>query len=193
MPFSERQLSIINAAISLIARKGIQEMTIKNLAEEVGVSEAALYRHFPGKTDILLAILNSFESHIHSLLTHIENRDLTSLEKIRTLFQIHFKQFKQDPAITAVLFSEEIFQNEKLLADKVLSIMELNQKKILGWILAGQEENQIRKDIPASHLTIFLMGPLRLLIKKWRLTDYSFSIEEEGMKLWESLEKILAG
>ena len=41
--FSPRQIEIMEAAISLIDTKGIQELTIKNLSHDVGVTEAVQY------------------------------------------------------------------------------------------------------------------------------------------------------
>ena len=47
--FSDRQIEIMEAATQRIDHYGIQELTIKNLASDIGVSEAALYRHFKSK------------------------------------------------------------------------------------------------------------------------------------------------
>jgi len=59
---TERQEQIIEKSISLIAQKGIQGFTIKNLSKAIGFSEpAAIYRHFKSKTSILLAILDNFK------------------------------------------------------------------------------------------------------------------------------------
>ncbi|MBN1948990.1 MAG: helix-turn-helix transcriptional regulator, partial [Candidatus Cloacimonetes bacterium] len=57
---SERQQQIVNTAIRIIAGQGIQHLTTKNLAGAIGISEAALYRHFSSKHEILLAVLDAF-------------------------------------------------------------------------------------------------------------------------------------
>ena len=58
---TERQEEIILAAIALIAREGYKNLTIKKLASELNLSEAALYRHFVNKEDLLLSIMHYFE------------------------------------------------------------------------------------------------------------------------------------
>ncbi len=68
MSFTAKQKKIINAAIELIAEKSIQQLTIKNLSKKLGVTEGALYRHFPGKLDILLGILMMFKDEAHKNL-----------------------------------------------------------------------------------------------------------------------------
>ncbi len=52
---SERQIQIRDEATKLIASKGIQGFTIKNLSKAIGISEPGLYRHFESKVDILSA------------------------------------------------------------------------------------------------------------------------------------------
>ena len=44
--FSDRQIEIMEAATARIDTYGIQNLTIKNLAADIGLSEPALYRHF---------------------------------------------------------------------------------------------------------------------------------------------------
>lgn len=51
---SERQNQIISETIRLIHTKGIQGLTIKNISNGIGVTEAAIYRHFKSKDEILL-------------------------------------------------------------------------------------------------------------------------------------------
>ncbi len=59
--FTERQQQIVETAIKLIADKGIQNLTTKNLAEEIGISEPAIYRHFSNKLEILKAVITNFQ------------------------------------------------------------------------------------------------------------------------------------
>ena len=58
--FTERQIEIMEAATLRIDKFGIQELTIKNLASDLCLSEAALYRHFKSKNEILLGLLTYF-------------------------------------------------------------------------------------------------------------------------------------
>ena len=55
--FTERQIEKMEAATLRIDKFGIQELTIKNLASDLSLSEAALYRHFKSKNEILLGLL----------------------------------------------------------------------------------------------------------------------------------------
>ncbi len=189
--FTARQQEIIKASMELIAEQGIQGVTIKKLSKKIGVAESALYRHFDSKLDILLGILSQFRSTKMMELEKIQTAGATEIEQLQIFFNERFKQFTQNPAITAVIFSEEIFQNEKRLADTVYAIMSSNLKLILDIIKKGQKNKSIRSDISADQLSLIIVGALRLLVSRWRLSAFSFDLAKEGEKLWLSIRQII--
>ncbi|MBL7905934.1 MAG: TetR/AcrR family transcriptional regulator [Bacteroidales bacterium] len=188
---SNRQQEIINVSLSLIAEGGIQSLTIKNIAKRIGFAESAIYRHYENKIQILLAILNFFKENMTSLAEANLLTEISSTERIELLFQNYFKKFSASPSLVTVIFSEEMFRNEQGLSAKVAEIMKMNSEYITGIITTGQENGEIRKDISASHLAIILMGSLRLFVKQWHMSDYSFDITEKGQELTNSIKSIL--
>jgi AcrR family transcriptional regulator len=185
---TSRQTEIIQTAISLIAEKGIQGLTIKNLAKAIGISEPALYRHFENKTAILLALLNSFENITPAKPEIIGSEETTAIEKIHFVFQQYFETFSETPELVSVIFSDEIFKNDKQLSKKIAKIIEEKEELFLTIISEGQMSKNIRNDITNKHLTLMLMGSLRLLVKRWELNNYSFNLPKEGEKLFNSLK-----
>jgi len=189
--FTDRQKEIIVTSIDLIARNGIQGLTIKNIARKIGVSEPAIYRHFDSKMDILLGILSYFRDGMISTLEGINSSQLSSTQQLESIFLDHFKRLSHSPAMASVIFSEEIFQNDKRLSQEVLSIMKFSQGKILAIIKEGQKNGEIRADIPEKQLSLIIMGALRMIITRWRLAEFQFNLEEEGIMLWNSLKTLI--
>lgn len=191
MELSRRQQEIINASIELIAAKGIQALTIKNLSKKIGTAESATYRHFKSKMDILVAILGQFKQNKMFALELVSGSNLSELDKLEMVFKERFKQFTANPAVTAVIFSEEIFQNDKRLSDEVFSIMNASQDTILKIIKAGQNSGQIRDDIDAAEISLTIVGSLRLIVIKWRLSGFAFDLQKQGAKLWQSINRMI--
>lgn len=191
--FTDRQMEIINAAIDLIADNGIQQMTIKNLSVKIGFSEGAIYRHFDSKMEILLGILAMFKDDKNSTLAQMQSstRD-DALTKLQTLFQERFAHFSTNPAIAAVIFSEEIFQNDQRLSEEVFRIMQESQAIVRGVIENGQKTGQMRTDISANQLSLLITGALRLIVTQWRLSGFAFDLQKEGRQLWKSIEQIVS-
>jgi len=124
---SDRQQQIIEEAIKLIDEKGIQGLTIKNLSKEIGISEPGIYRHFESKFAILHMILDSFRAMIQMNHSMFMSATDEGIEKLHQLIQKVLSIFIQEPALVSVIFSEEIFHNEKQLTEMVVHIQELNE------------------------------------------------------------------
>ena len=183
LEMSNRQKQIINVSLELIAESGIQGLTIKNLAKKIGFSESAIYRHYTCKIQILIAILNYFKENRERLYADELNSNETAISKINHLLLNQYQFFTQSPSIVAVIFSEEFFRNEKILAEKVLDIFNNNFNVLFQIIKAGQEKGELRNDVEAEHLVNIILGTLRLFVKKWQMSNYSFDLVKKGNEL----------
>ncbi len=188
---TERQQEIINISLALITESGIQSLTIKNLAKRIGFAESAIYRHYENKIQILLAILDFFKRNTEQLFSNQLNSNENALVRIEKLFVTHFRKFTNTPSLVAVIFSEEIFRNEKQLSTKVAEIMNLNIASLTTIIKDGQQKGEIRNDIEASHLATMILGSLRMFVKQWSMSNYSFNLENKGNELSNSIKTLL--
>ena len=188
---TERQQEIISTALDLIREKGIQGLTIKNLSKRLGITEPAIYRHFENKIQILVALLDLLKENTNSIFNAELNSDEPAVRKVERLFENHFKSFAGMPSLASVVFSEEIFRNEKQLIGKISEVIEYNNQVLLTILKQGQQKNEIRNDISGEHLVIFIMGTLRLFVKKWQFSNFSFDLEREGGNLIESVKLLI--
>lgn len=189
---TDRQSQIIAESINIISERGIQGLTIKNLSKRIGITEPAIYRHFENKMEILLTILDTFKQNSQLALTKIAVDNIPAVKKLEEIYSHNFQTFSGNPALTAVIFSEEIFKNDLRLSEKVLSIMKTNQRIICDILENGQNNDEIRNDISANQLALVIMGSLRLFVTQWRLTNFSFNLEKEGSDLWDSVKKLVS-
>lgn len=185
---TERQKEILESALDLISTRGMQGLTIKNLAKSIGVTEPAIYRHYDNKMEILVSILDLFKINTYQIYEKELKGDYSAVNKIEHLFSRHFTVFSESPALVSVIFAEEIFRGEPELVKKIAEIIERNQSAISAIIAEGQANGEIRTDIDPKHLAILILGSLRLFVKKWQFSGYSFNINTEGKGLLDSLK-----
>lgn len=188
---TDRQKEIIEASIILIDEKGIQGLTIKNLAHAIGVSEPAIYRHFKNKIEILISILDFFQSETGDMLNDVLKGTGTSMMKIEQLYRAHFQKFHHMPSLVSVIFSEELFRNEEILMKKIAEIIDRNNQILTTIISEGQARKEIRSDIPVKGLAVITMGTLRMFVKSWQMSRHSFNLMEQGESIIQSMHKIL--
>ncbi|OHD15154.1 MAG: hypothetical protein A2086_04910 [Spirochaetes bacterium GWD1_27_9] len=188
---TDRQIEIINATLEIISENGIQELTVKKIADKIGITDAAIFKHFKSKNDIFAGIIEVFKEDSTKMLEEIISTSHTSFEKIKTFFLNRCQTFLKNRDLTSILFSNDIFINNKAVLAKIDQIIENHRKLIAKSIVEGQSNGEIRKDVIPEHVFIIIMGSLRLLVTKWKSSNYSFDIYQEGESLWETLQTIL--
>ena len=188
---TKRQHEIVNTAIQLIAEKGIQELTIKNLSKKIGIAESAIYRHFDSKLDILISILAMFKDNINTLNAQIKNMEASPTLKLKAMLEQRFEHFAENPTVAAVVFSEELFRNDPRLSNTVFSIMQENQNAMITIISEGQAKGEFRQEVSAEELSFMIIGAVRLIVTRWRMTGFSFDLKQEGQKLWQTIQTLI--
>lgn len=188
---TEKKHHIINASIKIIAENGIQGLTTKNIANECGFAEGNIYRYFKSKTGILMAILNMFEERNQEFFNNHSINDYRPEAILRKLFESKLDMFVNNPLLASVIFSEEIFAHDNELSAKIFSIMQAHQEYLIPVIEAYQKEHHTHTKLPPKHLAIMYLGTLRLLVTRWRLSNYAFDLKKEGIEVFATISKIL--
>ncbi|MBN2552541.1 MAG: TetR/AcrR family transcriptional regulator [Spirochaetales bacterium] len=189
--FTERQSEIIEHALQLIAEQGIEKLTYRNLAGTLGITEPAFYRHFGSKAEILLGILVYFECVRRRLFEDIRARSTDSLGAIEAMVAGHLELLQAKPALTTLLFPEEIRQGRRELEAKVREMMRFGHQRIAAMAAEGIERGEIRRELDPEQLALIISGSMRLVVSQWRLDGYADDLREQGKRLWRTLSAML--
>ncbi|HEY9082865.1 MAG TPA: TetR/AcrR family transcriptional regulator [Vicingaceae bacterium] len=192
MNFSDRQIQIIEAATKRIDEFGIQELTIKNLANDLELSEAALYRHFKSKNEIMMGMLSYFIVGMKEKINKITaNESKIPCEILRDVFNNQLNTFVQNPAIVSVIFSEGIFQFNNELSGKLSEMMDLMHENITRIIKNGQEEGCFKKVLSPSVAATMIMGSMRMVVLKWKLSGNKSNLVKDGQTMLNGILKMM--
>ncbi|HRP30306.1 MAG TPA: TetR/AcrR family transcriptional regulator [Ginsengibacter sp.] len=190
--FTDRQIEIMEAATAIIDKSGIQNMTIKNLATDIGLSEPALYRHFNSKNDILLGLLEYFKAEMKGRLSSVGSAEGSAPgDVLRQIFKLQLQAFSAKPAIVSVIFAEGIFHFDEALSGKVSEIMSLMHDYVRDNIKKGQEAGNYTTFINHCVLTTIITGGMRMAVLKWRLSGHKANLVKDGMAVLEGILKMI--
>jgi TetR/AcrR family transcriptional regulator len=134
-----RKVEILQAVITLL-EKSSYKVTTAALAAEVGLSEAALYRHFTGKAAIFRALAEYIENHLLIPADKLLESADSPLEQLRRLYHYHLKFFADHPGLCRIFLIEGIVSKEE--TEHIIQV--INQyrdsvKKLLGQGAKSQE------------------------------------------------------
>lgn len=129
-----RKEDILSALAIMLEGKPGQRITTAKLAAEVGVSEAALYRHFPSKARMFEGLIDFIETAIFSHINVIKEQKKDTFVRVEHIMYFLLGFSEQNPGITRILSGDALLgENERLQLriEHVFSKLESQLKQIL--------------------------------------------------------------
>jgi AcrR family transcriptional regulator len=115
---TRQRKTIMDAAAQLFAQNGYQGTSIKDIAALMDIGESTLYGYFPGKQEILIAILNQQVEMVDSLLAHLN--ELKDRESFVDLIDLITEKIVSNLVYNRVMFAEA-WLNDKVLKEFVMT------------------------------------------------------------------------
>lgn len=109
---SDLRQQILFTAKNLFIQQGYHGLSMRQIAESLGVSKAALYYHFRDKEELLLAILDSYLDEMEAALQRIQQEQARARQQIRALVELVLLQPADQRAVIR-LSSQEMAQLSK--------------------------------------------------------------------------------
>ena len=183
-PTGQRQQQIIDAARKLIIVNGSEHITIKGIAEEVGISEAAIYRHFKSKKDILEFLIVHIEQNFGKDFSKASSSKCTSINTIDKALRSHISAIEQRKGMSFQVIAEIISLGDKDLNSKSSKAINTYVANLRDLLARGVETKKIRTDINLDAAATLLFCMIQGLVNRWALSNYSFNLEKEYLLLW---------
>jgi AcrR family transcriptional regulator len=153
----ERRAEIAGAALKIVGEYGVAGMTVARVAEEVGISGPALYKHFSGRTEILEAAMDLLLVRVVSWLDSSKNPD--ALERLRELGAGHASTIASDyEGVVAPLFEFAAAGPRSQLSGQLAQRQRAALRRFVSIIEEGQAQGSIRPDIDVQVTAWSLMG-----------------------------------
>lgn len=180
-----RQQQIIDAAGSLIFKYGSEHLTVKKIAKEVGISEAAIYRHFKSKKSILSFLLRHIEE---ALLRDISPESAgtgpVTLDTIEKIIRNHFSMISMRKGISFQVIAEIISLGDRKLNKQASQTIDKYISRLKELLVEGRRDGAIREDVDMEASATMLFTFIQGLVNIWALSDGSFNLIEKYTSLW---------
>ena len=162
----ERRVQILQALASMLEQPGAERVTTSALAARLGVSEAALYRHFASKAQMFEGLIEFIEQSIFSLVNQITEREAVHAVRLRKLVTLVLQFAEKNPGMTRVMAGDAlVFENERLQErmNQFFDKLEASLKQTLREAAASTSAATPTVDaqVRASVITAFMLGRLQ--------------------------------
>lgn len=171
------EAAIRDAALSLIARLGYEAMSMRELAGEVGVQAAALYRYFPTKEELLFALMRA---HMEQLIASWETTRPIALDPVGRLaaFVTNHIRFHVERRHSTHVSNMELRSLSREKLSQILRMRSAYEKELRTILRDGAETNAF--DIDDVGLTAMAIIQMITGVIVWFRPDERLSVEQVG-------------
>lgn len=182
-----RKETIIVSTIEVLDRVGIQNLSTKLIAEQEGVSEGTLFRHFKNKDEILSAVIDHYSQFDDAIIKTCRKQALTAIDSIHYFFNAYGEYYENYPEITVINQIYGALMYEKALLGKIEINIEKRENFLIELIDQAKVEKSILSEVDTIVLAGIILDATTGIILKWRWKDYSFSVKEKIKEIVEIL------
>jgi len=167
----ERREQILQALAAMLEQPGAERITTAALAARLGVSEAALYRHFASKAQMFEGLIEFIERTVFSLVNQITEREQSGAEPASAgrhaakVVAMLLQFAEKNPGMTRVMVGDAlVFENERLqqrmnqFFDKIEATLRQGLRGAIE--SSGSGTPTVDTQVLASALTAFAVGRL---------------------------------
>ena len=153
-----RQEQIKKAVLDIIADEGLHNLSTRNLAKKVGLTEGAIFRHFTTKKDIIKGIMDDVADNLIGSLRSIALKPVKAEDKLFQYLCRNVTYLKENRGITILLFSEAAHLGDKELKEKLNQILAEQKQFIIKIVKDGISEGVWDKNVNAEDVAVIYMG-----------------------------------
>ena len=166
----ERRLQILQTLAAMLQAPTAERVTTAALAAQIGVSEAALYRHFASKAQMFEALLDFIEQSCLGLLQQIRQSELSAPQQAQQIVLVLLQFAEKNPGMARVMLGDALVLEHERLNQRMnhfFDKVELHLKDILypHASAIGHATPTVQAQVQAQALTAFAIGQIHRFVR----------------------------
>ena len=191
-PAAERQREIVEMTLQLLPELGEGSLSTQTIADHIGITQAALFRHFPTKNDLWISVLTEIEHRAHRSWEEACRECDPAIVRLRKILLSQLRLIEDYPAIPAVLFSTARLAADEVVHPIHMRIMTALRLRITEELRTAVEECDRCIPIDTLDMESLLMGAIQDCVLRWSLRGRTDNLVADGDRLI-GLQLCLAG
>ena len=188
-----RQLDIMQSLAKMLQVKGPVKVTTASLANECGITEAAIYRHFPSKRKIYEGLVDFCEQSLFDLIGDINSSKDEHLEKVSKIMILLVSFSEKNPGLARLLTREAFSIDEASLDDRIKQMFSKIELQIKQNLQKYEQQTKKKLALPsassANLLLAFVEGVIQQFVRSGFTEKPTQRISDQAAFLTGSLSK----
>lgn len=186
-----RRQQILEALAHELEMNPGERITTAGLARAVGVSEAALYRHFPSKAKMFEGLIEFIEDSIFGLINRILKEEESAVKRVENILALMLGFAERNPGLTRLLSGDVLTGETERLRMRVSQFYERLETQLKQVLREGEMNKELQLDVPVQALANLLLAIVEGRITQFVRSGFKRSPLEHWNNQWPLLSGIL--
>lgn len=164
LPADERRAVTVDTVVALAAEQNPSEITTSAIAKRMGLTQGALFRHFPTKDAILQAVMEWVADQLLSRVDQAAAAAPSPLLALEAMFMAHIDFVAERPGVPRIIFGELQRAEESEPKRLVQSIVRRYGERLYQLIESGKASGELDPALDSEAAAILFIGTIQGLV-----------------------------
>jgi len=184
---SSRRHQILEALAHMLEQSPGERITTAGLAKQVGVSEAALYRHFPSKTKMFEGLIEFIEEAIFSRVNLIVAEETTAAARCEKILTLLLAFAERNPGISRLLTGDALAGETDRLRQRIAQFYDRLEMQLRQIMKEAELREGVRPVMPVNTAANLLMATAEGRIMQFVRSEFKRLPTENWPDQWRVL------
>lgn len=175
----ERQDEIVKAAVELAGLHGIDNVTTQEIAESVGVTQGAIFRHFPTKDTIWVAVVHWIRGRLMSAVDRAASQAADPIDALERIFYAHIVFAEKHPVAPRLLLA-----TNALLKQLLQEMLSAYEGRVCALLAQAKADDLVRADLDEHHAASLYTAMIQGLVIRVLVLGAKKSLLGEARKVF---------
>lgn len=188
---TSRRQQILETLANELEQSPGERITTAGLARAVGVSEAALYRHFPSKAKMFEALIEFIEDSIFGLTNRILDDDRQVVSRCEKILTLVLAFADRNPGLCRLLAGDVLVGETERLRTRISQFYERLETQLKQVLREGEMNGELAATVPVGPTANMLLAVIEGRISQFVRSGFRRRPVEMWEDQWELLQSVL--
>jgi AcrR family transcriptional regulator len=160
----ERRAATVQAVVDLAAEQNPSDITTTAIAQRMGLTQGALFRHFPSKEAILQAVMSWVTERLLARVEKAAAGTASPVAALEAVFMTHIDFVTEHPGVPRIIFGELQRPGETPLKQMVQALIRRYGERLRRLLEAGKAQGELDTGLDADAAATLFIGTIQGLV-----------------------------
>ena len=176
----DRKHQILQTLAQMLEDPAGEKATTAALAKRLGVSEAALYRHFRGKAEMFEGLIEFIEQTLFALINKITGEEKSGVRQLEAIIGVMLAFAQKNRGMTRVLVGDALVNEDERLQTRINQLHDRLEAAVKQALRFGVSQGEIAQDVDISAQANLIMS---FVAGRWHQFAKS-GFKRDPVELW---------